>query len=95
MGILNFDTDSIIGLHFFTENLNFPIAIATYSAWEEQQVNYLKHSVHLMTSKDICLWCKHHRISCQIIYPISRKQIFKHPFKYVMYLKLKKQFKML
>ena len=37
--ILKFKKEGLKGLHFFIENLNYPIVVASYDEWEEQQIN--------------------------------------------------------
>ena len=43
--IINFNPEGMKGLHFYIEGLNFPIAIGTYSDWEEVQVSYLSSNI--------------------------------------------------
>lgn len=89
--ILKFNEDGLKGLHFFTERLNFPVAVASYSDWEERQISYLENNFQSggFTTKTICQWCINHRIQYQIIYPLSIKSIFKNPYKYMKFLELK------
>lgn len=86
---------NIQSIQFFSKNLNFPICVYICSEWEKSQVNYLavavKEGIH--TSYSICQWCKHHKISYQIIYPIKKSSIIKNPYKFLKYLSLKNQLK--
>ena len=43
--IINFNPEGMKGLRFYIEGLNFPIAIGTYSDWEEIQVSYLSSKI--------------------------------------------------
>ena len=45
--IINFNPEGMKGLHFYIEGLNFPVAIGTYSDWEEVQVEAVKILVSL------------------------------------------------
>lgn len=91
--ILQFEKEGLVGLHFFVNKLRFPIAIATYSEWDEQQVMYLYSSYEQkgMTSKDLCLWCIRHKVKYQIMYPLEKIPMLKNPLKYMEYLKSKRQ----
>lgn len=93
--IINFNPNGLQGLHFFTEGLKFPIVIGTYSAWEETQVSYLADNIRYgyCTTEDICRWCINHQIQYQIIYPIRRRSIVMHPYKYYKYLELNRKIK--
>lgn len=33
--MINFNPEGLLGLHFFTEGVNFPVVIAVYSDWED------------------------------------------------------------
>lgn len=89
--ILNFNEDGLKGLHFFTEHINFPVAVASYSDWEEQKISYLEKNFQSerFTTENICQWCINHRIQYQIVYPLRIRSIFRNPYKYVKYLQLK------
>lgn len=89
--MLKFNSKNLKALHFFTEGLNYPIAIAAYSDWQEVQISYLESVFRdsKFTSEKIIEWCLSHDIQFQIIYPISKKNIFKNPYKFFKYLELK------
>ena len=91
--IVNFNPEGMKGLHFYIEGLNFPIAIGTYSDWEEIQVSYLSSNIKSggFNSEAICRWCKSHQIQYRIIYPVKKSSIWKNPYKYYKYLQLKKK----
>lgn len=93
--VINFNPDGLQGLHFFVEGVNFPIAVGTYSDWEETQVSYLADNIKngSWDTEDICRWCESHQIQYQIIYPIRRSCIIKHPYKYYKFLQLKQKLK--
>ena len=91
--IINLPKENLKGLHFLTENINYPVVIATYSEWEEQQVQYFMQSVKStnLTSEAICRWCINHDMKYQILFITSFKTIIKHPYKYIKYLQLKRK----
>lgn len=91
--IINFDPDGMKGLHFYTEGLNFPIAIGTYSDWEEAQVSYLSSNIKNggFNTEAVCRWCISHQIQYRIIYPIRKRSILKNPYKYYKFLQLKRK----
>ena len=91
--IINFNPEGMKGLHFYIEGLNFPIAIGTYSDWEEVQVSYLSSNIKngSFNSEAICQWCKSHHIQYRIVYPIKKSTVFKNPYKYYKFVQLKKK----
>ena len=91
--IINFNPEGMKGLHFYIEGLNFPIAIGTYSDWEEVQVSYLSSNIKNggFNSEAICRWCKSHQIQYRIVYPVKKSSIWKNPYKYYKYLQLKRK----
>ena len=91
--IINFNPEGMKGLHFYIEGLNFPVAIGTYSDWEEVQVSYLSKNIQSggFNSEAICRWCISHQIQYRIIYPIRKSSIFKNPYKYYKFLQLKRK----
>lgn len=93
MGVLKFPEENLKGLHFFVEHLNFPVVVATYSDWQETQVSYLSSNYlsQGFNSEAICMWCINHEIQYQILYPMKRSSIIKHPYKYFKFVKLKKK----
>ena len=78
-------------LHFLTERLNFPIVIPVYTDWEKTLLQYLKDNAKStrFTSYDICKWCIAHKMSYEILYPLSKFAILKNPYKYYKYLQMK------
>ena len=93
MSIIEFKKENLNVLHFFVEHLIFPVAVATYNEWEEQQICYLEkhYECFKMNTESICKWCINHRINYQIIYPINKIFIIKNPYKYLKYLQLKRK----
>lgn len=91
--IIDFNLDGLQSLHFFVEDVNFPMVIGTYSDWEETQVSYLADNIKKFSwdTEDVCRWCMNHQIQYQIIYPIERSSIIKHPYKYYKFLQLKQK----
>ena len=90
---LKFKESGMKGLHIFSKRLYFPIVVASYSDWEEQQISYLESHFQsgIFTSISICQWCINHHIHFQILYTLSIKSIFRNPYRYMQYLKLKKR----
>lgn len=93
--IITLPKANLQSLHFYFKNLSFPLVIGTYSSWEESQVSYLNTHISDMKTLDICKWCINHHICYQILYPISKNEIFKDPLKYLFYLLLKQKIKTL
>lgn len=93
MSIIEFKKENLKVVHFFVEHLDFPVAVATYNEWEEQQICYLEkhYECFKMNTESICKWCINHRINYQIIYPINKIFIIKNPYKYLKYLQLKRK----
>lgn len=91
--LLDFNPDGMKKLHFFTENLNFPVAVAVYTDQEEMQVSCLTNNIKSgnFNSQAICEWRINHQIQYRIIYPLKKSSILKHPYKYMKYLQLKKK----
>lgn len=90
--IIDFNPEGLQGLHFYMEGLNFPVVLATYSDWEETQVSYFTKNVKAgnFDTEAVCQWCISHQIQYRIVYPISKKAIVKHPYKYYKFLKVKR-----
>ena len=80
------------GLHFYVEGLNFPVVVGTYSEWEETQVSYLSVNIknESFNTETICRWCMNHHVQYRIIYPIDKKSVIMHPYKYYKFLQLKR-----
>lgn len=91
--IIYFDPNGMKAIHFFIEGLNFPVAIGTYSEWEEVQVSYLSRNIKSgsFNTEAICRWCISHQIQYRIVYPISKKVILHNPYKYYKFLQLKRK----
>ena len=91
--ILKFNQKSLKAVRFFTKNLNYPIAMASYNEWQEQQISYLCSNYERLklNSEELCLWCIRHEIQYQIMYPLKRFPMIRNPYKYYKYLKLKKR----
>jgi hypothetical protein len=89
--MLRFNPENLKALHFFTKGLNYPVAIAAYSDWQEAKLSYLDHNFqkeHFTTEK-LCRWCLSYNLPFQIIYPISKKSIIKNPYKFLKFFQLK------
>lgn len=82
--ILKFNPSGLKKVHFFTEDINFPVAIAIYSEQEEMKVSCLLNNIESgdFSTKTICKWCVEHRIHYQIIYPLTKISILKNSYKY-------------
>lgn len=93
--IITLPKKNLQSLHFYFENLSFPIVVGTYSLWEESQISYLNAHISDMKILDICNWCINHHICYQILYPISKNELFKNPLKFFFYLLLKHRIKKL
>lgn len=93
MSIIEFKKENLKVLHFFVEHLDFPVAVASYSDWEEEQISHLENNYKSlkMNTEYICIWCINHQIKYQIIYPINKIFIIKNPYKYLKYLQLKRK----
>lgn len=94
--LLNFNEEGMKGLHFFTKTY-FPIAIASYSDWEEQQLSYLENNFQPKrhTTWSLCKWCIYHHIQYEILYPTDIQNILRNPYRFVKYLQFKKNLKVL
>lgn len=95
--IIKLEKEGLVGLYFFEKELNFPIAVGTYSKWQETQVSYLVTSMknNRYDTEYICRWCISHEIPYQILYPIDKMAILKKPYKYYKFLCLKRKLKKL
>ena len=93
--ILKFKKEGLEGLHFFTENLNYPVVVASYNKWEKQQLTYLENEFGAknFTTTSLCRWCVSHHVQYQFVYPINIRDIFENPFKYINFLILKRRLK--
>ena len=89
--IIRLPVEDLIGLHFYKKNLCFPVVIASYSSWEETQIQYLNSLSSEMTVLDLCKWCINHNIRYQILYPINKKDLFKNPIRFFNFLSLKRK----
>lgn len=89
--MLKLKPDNLKALHFFTEGLNYPVAIAAYSDKQEALLSYLisNFQTKQFTSESVCRWCLSHNLQFQILYPISKMSIFKNPYKFFKFLQLK------
>lgn len=85
-------------LHILAEGMNYPVAIPIYTEWQgtQFQYQYLLDSVKSagFSSYDICKWCITHKFKYCVLYPISRKTIFRNPYKYLKYLEMILRLKM-
>lgn len=88
---LNFSKVNLQSVNFFVEGINFPVAIASYSEWEEVQINYLQKQIQVgkFTTENLCTWCIRHQIQFRILYPIKKSTLLKNPYKTFKFLQLK------
>lgn len=88
--ILKFKKDNLKSVNFFTKGIQFPVAIAAYSEWEEQQISYMckNYNELKMNTEDICKWCIRHHIKYQIMYPMNWKEVVGNPVQYFQYVKM-------
>ena len=78
--------ETLTGIHFYTSNLEFPMAIAERGDWDRTQLSYLNPAIQ--STESMIRWCKAHHMDWAILYPLSKSAAFKHPFKYLRYLNL-------
>lgn len=90
---LYFNPSGLKKIQFFTEDINFPVAIAIYSEQEEMKVSYLLVNTKSedFDTEDICKWCIEHQIQYQVIYPLKKISILKNPYKYYQFIRLKRK----
>lgn len=92
---LKLNPEGMLGAHIFKKNLNFQMILASYSEYEEVQIQYLSNnyeSLHL-SSEDLGRWCISHKIQYQFLYPIQFTSVIKNPYKYYKFLELKMKLK--
>lgn len=93
--LLKFKEDNLTGLHFFTENLEFPVVAASYDERDKQRLSWLEGNFRSMdydyTTENICKWCISNDIEFQIIYPCGIRNIVRNPCRYLAYLRLKRK----
>lgn len=91
--MLDFNSSGLKKIHFLTDDLNFPVAIAIYSEEEEMKMSYLLKNIKLgdFSTETICKWCVGHRIQFQIVYPLKKISILKNPYKYYQFIRLKRK----
>lgn len=91
--LLDFNPNGLIKIHFLTKDINFPVAIAVYSAQEDMMVSCLSNNIKSgnFNTESICIWCDEHKIEYQIVYPLRKIMILKNPYKYYRFLCLKKK----
>ena len=88
-------TDGLLSLHFFAENIMFPVVVAAYNENEQINISYLEHNIQhsRINTIELCRWCETHNMLYQIMYPLSRRQIYRHPYKYFIYQKIRHELK--
>lgn len=88
--MLNFNKEKMRELHILSEGINYPVAIPIYTDWQRTQFQYLLDSIRTarLGSYDICKWCITHKFKYSVLYPLSRKTIFRNPYKYLKYLEM-------
>lgn len=62
--ILNFDPEGLMKIHFFTDGLEYPIAIAVYSEKEEELLRNMEEMFPTsgFTTMDIVEWCNENEL---------------------------------
>ena len=84
-------------IHYYDENISFPVFIYTRNDWEEVQVSYLNQNYDSakFTTLSLCQWCESHQIKYQILFPRNKFKLMIKDFKrfYVFYILKKKDFK--
>ena len=92
-GILKFSEEGLKQIQFFMEELSFPVAVAAYSELDIGKLSYL---IRLLQRGDIrstyalCIWCIRQRISYQILFHISVKEIIHNPIRVYDYFRLQR-----
>lgn len=89
--ILKFKEDNLCGLHFFTEGISFPVAVAAYSETEMGKIEYLvkrSQSGDICTTFDLCVWCINQDIAYQIMFPLAKRTLFLNPIRTYDYVRL-------
>ena len=93
--LLKFKEENLKGLHFFTENLEFPVVAASYNECDKQRLYCLERNFRSVdcdyTTENICQWCISNNVEFQIIYPCGIKNIMTAPCRYLAYLRLKRK----
>ena len=85
-----FNKEGMKELHILAEGMNYPVAIPIYTDWQGTQFRYLLDSAGTAgySSYDVCKWCITHQVKYCVLYPSSRKTIFRNPYKYLKYLEM-------
>ena len=89
--ILNFEEKNLKAIDFYVDNMKFPVAIAAYSEWEEEQIQYLKKEIH--TTESLCKWCESHNMQYRITYPLHWFDVVRNPVRYIEFLVLRRKLK--
>lgn len=92
---LDFDMEGMKELQILAEGMNYPVAIPIYTDWQKTQYQYLIARVRNtgFSSYDVCRWCITHQLQFKILYPMDKKTIFKHPYKFLKYLEMMSKLK--
>lgn len=84
--------ENVKSIHFYSENISFPVFIYTCSEWERVQVSFLNQIYDNagFTTLGLCQWCENHHIKFQILYPHNIfKLLFKDPLRFLCYIYIK------
>ncbi len=83
--IIDFESEDLMSIHFFVENMDFPVVIAAYNEWDEQQILYMKNNISSQshTVKSISKWCINHQLQFRIILIPKILDIIINPYKYI------------
>lgn len=94
--MLNFNKERMKELHVLAKGLSYPVVVSVYTEWQAVQLKYLLDSIRTagLDSYDICKWCITHKFEYRVAWPLSRKTIFRNPYKYLKYLEMMLRLKM-
>lgn len=94
--MLNFNKEGMKELHVLSKGLSYPVVVSVYTEWQATQLKYLLDSIRTsgLDSYDICKWCITHKFEYRVAWPLSRKTIFRSPYKYLKYMEMILRLKM-
>ena len=94
--MLNFNKEGLKELHVLSKGLSCPVVVSVYTEWQATQLKYLLDSIRTsgLDSYDICKWCITHKFEYRVAWPLSRKTIFRSPYKYLKYMEMIHRLKM-
>ena len=88
-------TSGLISLHFFADNMMFPVVVAAYDDNQQEYIKCLSANIanNPISTGEFCRWCENHHMRYQIMYPLTRRQVFMNPYRYFIYKKLTHELK--